>query len=561
MRRTILFTAGIAALFLHLFAAVAIGNTACVEVSSVSLSVASGFYDEPFYLEMDAVGGDIYYTLDSSDPDENSILYTGPLLIEDASSKENVYSAIEAVCLDFNEDVQDEIGSSYRYGYSVPTEPVDKATVVRAVCIDKAGNKSQISTGVYFVGFQDKYGYEGMNVISIVTDPENLFDYDAGIYVTGAVFDETLQSGVLESLYKNDQNIGGFPANYSQRGKKWEKEACISFFDSDRKELLTGNYGIRIQGGSSRGMAEKSLNIFAREEYGTQSISGEALFGIDCNLSSVNLYSGAHAAGTKLNDYLVNCLASELKAATRVNKPYALFLDGEYWGWYWLQPKYEEEYFQHAYDVYGGNIVNIKLEKIEIGYSDDLKLYQSMVDFISEADMASDENYTKASDMIDMDSYIDYYAAEIYIANMDWPGNNNAKWRTRDVTNGEYSDGRWRWLFYDVNLSMSSGSWNADMVQWAANRDSVFASLLENDDFQNRLYSRLTEFADTVFAPERVSDFIDEYELMYQSPMELEYERFYGEKRSIDSFLAGCEDIRTFFEKRHDYILETYGEK
>lgn len=527
---------------------------------SVSLSKTSGFYDESFYLEMDASGGKIYYTLDSTDPNEDSIQYTGPILIEDASDNRNVYSTIEEVCLDFSDDLLDEIGNTYRYGYSVPTESVDKATVVKAVCIDDDGNKSVVSTGIYFVGFQDKPGYEGMNVVSVVTDPENLFDYDTGIYVTGAIFDKAWQSGKIEARNKVDTNIGCFSANYTQKGKEWERMSYISFFDSDRNQLLSGNYGIRIQGGSSRGMAEKSLNIFAREEYGTACIPGELLFGMDCNLGSVNLYSGGQAAGTKLNDYLVNNLACELDVATRINMPYALFLNGEYWGWYWLQPRFEEEYFQYVYGVYGENVVSVKHDSLEIGHKDDLTLYQAMFSFISEENMGVNENYEEAAGLIDVKSFIDYYATEIYIANMDWPWGNDAKWRTRNKANSEYSDGKWRWILFDVNLSMSSEAWDLDMVQWAANRDDVFASLLENDDFRSRLYSRLVELADTVFEPGRVSDFIDEYELVYQSPMELEYERFYGEKRSIDSFISGCEDIRTFFEKRHDYVLETYGE-
>ena len=55
-------------------------------VTPVRLSMESGFYDSPFYLEMSCDRGEIRYTLDSTEPDEHSLLYTGPILIEDASS-------------------------------------------------------------------------------------------------------------------------------------------------------------------------------------------------------------------------------------------------------------------------------------------------------------------------------------------------------------------------------------------------------------------------------------------------------------------------------------------
>ena len=66
-------------------------------LQQVRFSVASGFYDEPFWLEMEADGGEIYYTLDSSEPNEHSIPYTGPIEIRDASPNENVYSTITDV--------------------------------------------------------------------------------------------------------------------------------------------------------------------------------------------------------------------------------------------------------------------------------------------------------------------------------------------------------------------------------------------------------------------------------------------------------------------------------
>ena len=79
-------------------------------VTPVRLSVESGFYDSPFYLEMTCDRGEIRYTLDSTEPDEHSLLYTEPILIEDASDNPNVYSMIEDVCIELRADILEIAG-------------------------------------------------------------------------------------------------------------------------------------------------------------------------------------------------------------------------------------------------------------------------------------------------------------------------------------------------------------------------------------------------------------------------------------------------------------------
>lgn len=90
----------------------------------IKFSAESGFYDEGFYLEIEADEGEkIYYTLDCSDPDENSILYEGPIWIDDASNNENVYSMITDVSVDFNEELLNQAEEHQiinRLGFKIP---------------------------------------------------------------------------------------------------------------------------------------------------------------------------------------------------------------------------------------------------------------------------------------------------------------------------------------------------------------------------------------------------------------------------------------------------------
>ena len=66
----------------------------------------SGFYEGSFSLAISAFHAEeIYYTLDGSTPDENSLKYTGPIRITDATQNENTYSMRTDVSVGFYTDL------------------------------------------------------------------------------------------------------------------------------------------------------------------------------------------------------------------------------------------------------------------------------------------------------------------------------------------------------------------------------------------------------------------------------------------------------------------------
>ena len=522
----------------------------------VTFSHASGFYDDAFYLEIEGNGNPIYYTLDSSDPDERSIPYTGPILIQDASANENVYSAITDMSAYYDRALLKRNNKELTHDYRVPGEPVDKATVIRAVSVDTAGNRSPAATAVYFVSFGEKKGYNGVNIMSVTTDPSNLFDHEKGIYVLGDKFAETLRDGVVEN---SDSNVFMWPANYHQRGKDWERLAEVHSFDSTGEPVFSGPCGIRIQGRATRANMPKNLNLNARREYGCAAFDTGDLFDREYTLNRLNLYFGSN--DLMLRDYLVNALVGDMDVVNRAFCPCALFLDGEYWGLYWLASRFKADYLNQKYGVDADNIVAIKRDRIEIGREEDVKLFEDMVSFIADSNMRKPENYEQACAMIDLQSCVDYFAVEIYIANTDWPLNNYALWRSRRPASNAYSDGRWRWMLFDVEHGMRPEYAKLDALKRAINHEAMFASLMQNEEFSAMMTERLLNLATDTFAPERMDAFIDAYEADMADAIEKKYQRFYGEYSMDDLFYRGCDEVREFFRMRQAYILEKYGRK
>ena len=529
---------------------------AAQSIAPVRLSRESGFYDDSFYLEMACDSGEIRYTLDSTAPDEHSLLYTGPIRIGDASGNPNVYSMIEDVCIELRSDILEVAGREPKYGFTTPKQPVDKATVIRAVCIDAFGNRSDIVNGVYFVGFDKKKAYDGMNIISITTSPENLFDFESGIYVLGKTFDDTLVEGA--GVPPAIANFGNWAGNYKNRGRLWEREAHICFFDAERNLTLSGNFGIRIQGGASRYMLPKSLNIYARKRYGSETIPALPLFGEDWQLHSLNLNAGGQGVETKIHDLLVNTLAADCDVLTREYEPYELFLDGEYWGVYWLTPRFKEDYFAGKYGL--EDVIVTKVDHIEVGDDADFKIYKDMLYAIADNDLSDEANYARVCELVDMESWIDYYAIELYVCNTDWPRNNRSMWRVRNVSDQPDADGKWRWVLFDVNLSMDTDHADENFINRTTKRDPILASLYENKTFRTALKKRMLELAEDNFNPEQVDAFVDAYTERMRRAMSNEYIRFMNDRTEAD-FVKACEKIKSFFRLRYDYVMEEYGGK
>lgn len=505
------------------------------QYTDITFSRESGFYEEPFELELHApVGTKIYYTLDGSEPNEEAFLYQEPILIDDATNHENTYSLrTDVVWNGFSEDNKADYGS-YDPKYVVPDYLIDKCTVVRASYRDADGNFSKTKTASYFIDFEHKSGYDEINILSITTDPLNLFDYETGIYV-----------------FPFGLKVTG---NYVEHGIEWEREATIQLFNKEKKLFLDQDCGIRIQGGMSRGRLPKSLNLYSRKQYSKNGRFYADIFGTTYMAETMTLFAGGEDVMSKCKDMLTSELTLGRNFAVMHYKPCAMFLNGEYWGFYWLTEKYDDVYFKHYYDVDEDNVIMIKSSALAEGEESDYTLYMEMMDYLANTDLSTAENYKYACELIDIQSCIDYYASEIYIGhNSDWPSYNEGVWRARRSGNGEYEDGKWRWLLYDVDSAFGDVSF--DTFSSARHYSDIFDSLCQNEDFKRQFVTTFMDLANTSFAKENVDLAISECIEQMEAPIANHLKRFFAFENN-NRYLKEIEYIQNFFNNRRPFITQ-----
>lgn len=521
-------------------------------------SAEGGFYDDLFTLTLSSVPGNtVYYTTDGSDPrtSDTAVEYTSDILIYDNTDEPNVYSALKDITL---------------YDYNPPQFNVDKGIIIRAVAKTPEGEYGAVAANSYFVGKTEDY-YSDLRVISLVTDGDYLFDPDTGAYMVGSGYYEWTNSDAYEQ--KDDGDVNN-PTNYNKDGKESEFPVTIQVFENG-KSAYTADVGARISGNWSRSFVQKSIRLYAREEYGTKKMNYaffEGLTDINGNLiekfDKVTLWNGGNDAETlHFRDAFIQDLAEGLAVDTMASEPYLLFINGEFWGFYLLREKAEDYYIQSHYGIDKADVALIKNGSLDSGTEEDSNDFWSFCNWVTKADMTRDSNYMEFCSKMDLQSFMDYMTVETYVNNNDWANgytNNWIVWRSKTVNPDiSKSDGKWRFVFYDTDISSGLygstetsfryDSLNSISVDGSGfNSPAMLRNLLKNDTFCQAFYDNYNRIIDTAFASDTVNAKLNQYADAYREATQTSYLRF-GLDWAANGYDSNISDLRTFFERRPNY--------
>ncbi|NLW02224.1 MAG: hypothetical protein GX027_03040 [Clostridiaceae bacterium] len=522
-----------------------------VYVSPPEFSRESGFYSEEFELQLSCShpNATIRYTLDGSEPTIDSPVYEEPIVIKSRAEEPNVYSAKTGISI-----------------YDMPPQKkVFKAAVVRVRAFSSDEAASEIVTHTYFVDGNMAERYK-LPVISLVTNPENLFDYFTGIFMKGKVMSDWLKDNPGAAV------DGSTPGNYNQRGMAWERGATITFFEPDGTVGFTQNVGIRTFGGWSRSNRHKPLRVIARKRYDqSETIDYPVFPGLtrrgDPNEPLISFKqlllrsSGNDWEYTMIRDALMQSLVAGLGVDTQSYRPCVLFINGEFWGIYNIREAFDEYFIRDNYNVDLNEIVILEGNSgpdgmdLYYGREEDVKSFNDLIDFARLNDLSVPENYEYVANQIDIDNFIVYHAAQIYFGNTDWPGSNVKVWRKRtnniEPDSPPGHDGRWRWLLYDTDFGFALYNIHSTVshktlefatepggTEWP-NPDwstVLLRSLLTNEEFKTRFITTFVDLLNTRFSPNYVTDRVLEMREVIAPAMQEHLDRWLINGGSMDEW-------------------------
>lgn len=496
-------------------------------------SLEESFYNADISVELKTANEcEIYYTEDGSEPDRSDKLYTEPIYYECEDTK-------------------------------MPT-----AHTIKAKAYYADGSESEVSVHTYFTAKGTNEHYSEY-VFSISGEPSELTEGPDGIF---------------------------YGENGEERGRESERQVYLSAWDEWGNQIMGQYCGVRIYGGASRGCTIKSMKLFARKSYSPE--NGK----FATNLFGTQIQDGSGAVITEydklvlrnsgndfqfafIRDELCQTLAAEAGFTDyEAVVPAVVYLNGEYYGFFWLHESYCDDYFKDKYpnEAAQGKFIiaegtdrekDIDEEDEESVYSAE---YNEMYEKYSQADLTDDTVYGELCEQIDVENYLDYFAFNIYINNRDWPQNNFKCYRYNAVEGeaayeGVY-DGRWRYLLHDMDYSM--GLYEQAEVQARYNNlkrildekedrySPLFAALMEREDCRSYFCDKIYELADGVLDGAHITEVCKQM----NGSRQVEQMKYYSHmsqlsKEGDDTMWANAshlngqlEVIYNFASRREDYM-------
>lgn len=496
-----------------------------IKKDELSFSIPGGFYQNSISVEINIPEGmEVYYTLDGTEPTLDSQRYSSPIQIHNRT------------------------GSAYQYAAEEMTnylpEGIYMGTVVRAVAVDRSKKVKQTETQSYFIGITNNTDIYDVPVLSITTNPENLFDYFEGIYVPGRSKEDAIAMDI------STDNVGNY-------WNDWVKDAHIEYFEATKNKTYEANISLSMLKDYSVETHQKGFRVSDITE---SDLKGTGLQNSYNEIGKcINILTNKRDNIIKLRETLANEMLKDTAVGTVSMKPCVVFIDGEYWGVYMLREEIDASYIRSAYEI--DNNIEVLIEKNDLFNDwDHHRLYDDFYHFIRTTDMSVSANYEKAKELMDVQSYLDYLCANVYLANADYGIEESCMWRTTLKGEG-YADGKWRWIVGKLDNAMnneieskrtSSTIDTYKMPELA--RDEILMSLIKNEEFREELQKNMNKMAEEIFAEEKVSVAMNEISERTQKMALTSYKRFFG-NATEKTYNNEIEKVTEFFANRAEYIL------
>ncbi|TVR49042.1 MAG: hypothetical protein EA386_02965 [Rhodobacteraceae bacterium] len=414
-------------------------------------SMRSGFHDTPFHLTISALHDTpIFYTLDGSLPDVTDTSgatsrYRGPIAITDRTGTAHRLADIDTTSVGRTPFFDDPARAEDFQMPDLSDTVLEQATVIRArtPC-------SATASASYFIG-SDRVR-DGLPVLSLVTDPDGLMDHDDGIYVAGRLLEDSVQSPDFDP---DDWII----SNYSQRGRDWERRVGFDFCAPGGECIYSRDAGVRVHGRYSRSFPQKSLRLYARNDYGDRRFRANFFFNdTPTPLGHRRLIlrnSGNDNPHMMLADGFLQSLMTGLIADTQAYQPVVVFINGEYWGIQNIRERYDRHYLELVHGADPDEVELLNNSGSTDGQPPDLvDAWHQTLEDVSRL-RPDDPRFAEQADArLDIGSFLDFIIAHVFVGNADWVSNNVRWWRAPKQSETPVAgvhDNRWRWLISDFD--------------------------------------------------------------------------------------------------------------
>lgn len=390
---------------------------------------------------------------------------------------------------------------------------VDTTVVFRFLLAREGWLNSPVVTRSFI---QDTQGYY-LPVVSVSSHPDNFFDNKIGLYVRGT-------NGRTANNSKT-------PANQNM---DWERPVNVEYFVPDASgqysEALNQEARFTIFGGWTRFNTgndffehRSSFKLKCDKKFEGLNAYGYPVFGSKpyIKLKSMLVRNGGQDQYCRIKDAAIHELVrtSGLYLDCQAWQPAHVFIDGHYLGMLNLR---EESNRQFAFSNYGIDSDEIDQWEdefiIKAGDARQLNRWYNAASNLGRN--PNEENWKVVCEVLDVDEYCNYMAAEIYSGNLDWlrGGLKNLK---GFCCRGD--DGKIHIVFHDLD----GGFGDTDMLRQIINNGTrklptIFKNMMRYEPFRKQFIDAYCLMGGSVFEPGRSKPII--YKMAEQTAKALAWE-------------------------------------
>ncbi|MCQ2433563.1 MAG: CotH kinase family protein, partial [Clostridia bacterium] len=503
----------------------------------VQFSVPGGRYDKTVEVELSTMPGyEIVYTFEHFTSPKRFDAYKKPLKIKDTTV--STYGFTAELLMD-------------KYGTDVKPRSVDTPSgMVLKACAFDGENYGPVCTQTYFV-LPDMAHYDDIPILNFTVNPYD-FTGDRGIY-----------SIVSDNIFAERKKLDGYLEIYDEK---------------------TGNpepryVQLAMSGNGSLAFKQKSMRVYIREEDTPESagtlyydlFAGDAVDKNGEPITTIKTFlmrnSGNDAGCSHLRDTFMQHISASLNVDIQAYRPAMVFFNGEFWGMYNLRERYDTAYFVNHYGVDEQNLVMLESPSplltgnnsspytVNEGLPGDDRDFMEIMSFSATHKKMTDEDVAWVEERMDLDNFTDFFLANLYLCNTDWPGNNIKVWRNKNPDDPSGLDTRWRWVLSDMDFGVGYGTdASQNMFAHALTEDSycgrLMKHLLTNKTFSQRFIDRAIYICNELYQPETVLPVLTQMKERIEPYIERNFLRWRGDGGSMERFERHIGKITTFMNDR-----------
>lgn len=348
-------------------------------------------------------------------------------------------------------------------------------------------------------------------VLSIATDPSNLYSTEYGIFAAGP-----------------NGRAGNGRDDKCNWNMDWDRPANVELLLADGDSMvLNQEVDMAVCGGWTRANTPHSFKLKAEGQYEGKTFFDYPLFPTKPynKNRTLQIRNGGNDGSCRIKDPALQEIISRsgLDIDCQAYVPVLHYINGIYNG---LLNMREPNNKHYAYANYGLSADDQDQFEIspDSGYVQMTGTKEAFDRWYELSARAADPAaYEEIRTLVDVDEFINYIAIELYLGNWDWPKNNLKAFRPRT------GNGRFRFVTFDLDGAFSIGDpftsfeekriFTFDMLRGEQQGEyitdeleivTIFLNMLDNDTFRRQFIDTYCLVTGSVFEPARCHDIIRE---------------------------------------------------